>query len=201
MKLLPILAFAVSLSMASLAGAMTFQFRIADTPANSFTYSSGLSGHVVSAGIEGTFSITSPPIGAPTLSSLDLFLVNVSENFEVPSFDIADLEGSPIQNFMSHDLKGSASYGFTHGWAIQFAAPIPPTTPDVILTDPHSLMIVDWTDSMIVSLFSRLTPVGTLDGPTVTFLPLTATAVPEPASLGVAMVAVGGVAAFARRRK
>lgn len=195
MKLLPAIAFAVGLSVATLAGATTLQFRIADTPANSLTYRGGLSGHVISAGIEGTFSITYPSVGTPTLTTLDLFLVNVSENFELPPFDIDDLEGSPIQDFMSHDLEGSGSYGLTSGWAIQFDSPVLPT-----MTEPYSFMRVDWTDPTTVHLFSQLMPAGTLDGPTVTFLPLAATLIPEPSSLCIAGAGLAFLASLRRRK-
>lgn len=204
MKLLAMLAFAV-VAMASLAAeAATFQYKISNSPANAFTRDGGLSGHKIFAGIEGTFAITyeSGELGGSVvLSQLDLHLVNVTENFDLPHFDIGDLEGTPIQDYMSHDLEGSPVFGVSPANAIQFATPQIPTNEGVIVTEPYSWMGVEFEGAdTTVRLFTRLTPLTTIDGPTVTFLPLTATPVPEPASVALAGVSLLSLAALRRRK-
>ena len=204
MKLVATLAFAVGAMVSFVADAATFQYKISNSPANAFTQDGGLSGHKIFAGIEGTFAISYESGGlggSVVLSQLDLYLVNVTENFDLPHFDIGDFEGTPIQDYMSHDLEGSPVFGVSPANAIQFAAPQTPTNEGVIVTEPYSWMgVEDGEGVATVRLFTRLTPLATIDGPTVTFLPLTATAVPEPASVALAGVSLLALAALRRRK-
>src|SRR5690606_8963570 len=114
---------------------------------NAFTQNGGLSGHKIYAGIEGTFAIayeSGELGGSVVLSQLDLHLVNVTENFDLPHFDIGDLEATPIQDYMSHDLEGSHQFGISPATAIQFATPQIPTPEGVIVTEPYSWMGVEF---------------------------------------------------------
>jgi hypothetical protein len=195
MKLIATLAFAVGAMVSLVVDAATVQYKISNSPSDAFTQHGGLSGHRIFAGIEGTFAISYQAGESPILSDLDLRLVNVTENFDLPHFNIADFEGTPIEVFMSHDLEGSAAFHYMPGSFAQFALPQLQWPPLTIITAPYSSMRVDFVGELaMVYLGSMLTPLGTLDGGSVAFDPLTATLVPEPAALVLAGTAMLGFA-------
>lgn len=202
MKLIPALAFAVIATAALVADGATFQYKISNSPTNAFTQYGGLSGHTIFAGLEGDFAITYETNTSPVLSSFNLRLVNVSENFSIPQLDVSSLEGKPLRDFMSHDLEGSSEFGVSPANTIGFVTPVTATPNGMIVTEPNSSMSFEFgQDGGIVRLYTQLTPLGTIDGPRVTFEPLTATLVPEPATIGLAGGATLALAALRRRKR
>lgn len=203
LRVLGTLLFATTALTLPQARAGALFFEVTESQADAFQLSGGLSGHVITAAIAGTFSITNEPGSGIRLDDFNLRLVNVSENFALPHFDVSSYENKPLQDLLPLDMETLPSLGSVpYGRLFVFAEPLF-TLPDrPIYQGPTVSMRVDSEGGEArIKLASRLTALGTLDGPTVMFKPIIASVVPEPAALSLCAVGIAAFAALRRRRQ
>ena len=187
----------------SQANAETLRFTISESPANAFLLWGGLSGHEISASIAGTFSITKLPNMPAELSDFDLRLSNVTENFALAHFDIQTYENKPLRDLLPIDIQSlTGQPSVMPNTYFVFARPSI-FNPEVVSLDvpPTAAMtVVVLGNSATVVLSARLRSPRVLDGPSLRFQPLTASVVPEPATIALAGVYSLALAALRRRK-
>jgi hypothetical protein len=178
--------------------AATLQFQIADSPPDAFKLKGGLSGHTISAALTGGFSITTEPGQSARVHDFDLRLTNVTENFDLPNFDVEDYENAPLQDFLPLDIESLPSHPATTSTWLYFVPAEyfePFNTVEVIPRSPTTAMLVTITgNTAAVYLSARLTDMFVLDGPGLLFEPLSARVIPEPSAIAVASGCLLGLA-------
>lgn len=185
-----ILACVLVFAAAAGGNAETPRYVITSSPTDAIQVYGGLSGHVFSASIQGTFSVdfsgTEPKLQNLALKLVDVIQVN-------PAFTgVHQYEGEYLKFLLPVDLESGETLQ-SNGEILFFANAEPSTF------GPWANMKMLLNGATADILFeANLNPPNAHDGGHLVFQPLTATLVPEPASFVVATSSLLALAAIRR---